>query len=213
MINVFLADDHAILRDGIKVLLNAEKNMRVVGEAENGDEAIQKCRELKPDIVLMDISMPIINGLEAARQILRFVSTRIILLSMHADEEYIIRALQVGVSGYIEKQSAATTLIQAVNDVFAGKKYFSPTVSSVLIDAALDHRAESGVSRLDTLTFREKQILQLLAEGKKAPEISKMLYIAEATIYKHRFNLMKKLGLYNLADLTRFAVENKLVSG
>ena len=133
-INILLADDHAILRDGIKMLLSAEKDLTVVGEAKNGEEAIQIARELKPDVVLMDISMPSINGLEAAKQILRFVDTKIILLSMYTDEEYVVQAIRIGVSGYLHKQSAATSLLKAVRAVMNGEAYFSSSISKTILE-------------------------------------------------------------------------------
>lgn len=211
-IEILLADDHAILRDGIKSLLTTEKDMRVVAEAKDGDQALQKARSLKPNIVIMDISMPNMNGLAAAREILRFVDTKVLLLSMHTDEEYVVRAIHAGVSGYLDKQSAASTLITAVRSVHSGEAFFSPSISKTVLQAALDGISTPTSTRLDHLTKREKQILQLLAEGEKVPGISKKLFVSVSTVYKHRHNLMNKLNLFNLADLTRFAVENKMIS-
>jgi len=211
-INILLADDHTIVRDGIKMLLSAEIDIHVVGEAGNGDEAIQLARKLKPDIVLMDISMPNINGLEAAKEILRFVETKIILLSMYTDEEYVLQAIRMGVSGYLHKQTAAPTLIKAIRAVINGEAYFSPSISKTVLETAQKTFNENDErSRLDLLTKREKQVLQLIAEGISSKQIGINLFISLPTVYKHRQNLMKKVGVSNAAGLVRLAIENKLV--
>jgi len=212
-INILLADDHAILRDGIKMLLSAEKDLNVVGEAKNGDEAIQIARKLKPDIVLMDISMPSINGLEAAKQILRFVDTKIILLSMYTDEEYVVQAIRIGVSGYLHKQSAATSLLKAVRAVKNGEAYFSSSISKTVLETARKNiHKQLDFSRFDSLTKREKQILQMISEGTSSREIGNQLFISMPTVYKHRRNLMKKIGVFDAVGLTRFAIKNKLIA-
>jgi len=212
IIQILLADDHAILRDGIKSLLNKENDMDVVGEADNGDEALQKARKLKPDVVIMDISMPNMNGLEATKEILRFVNTKVVLLSMHTDEQYVARAIDVGVSGYLDKQSAASVLISAVRSVNNGMSYFSPSITKTALEAATGKLGYEMDSSLKKLTKRERQVLQLIAEGETADKIAKTLFISVSTYYKHRQNLMKKLGMNNVADLTRFAVDNQIVS-
>ncbi|MFQ6677724.1 MAG: response regulator [Fidelibacterota bacterium] len=211
-IRVLLADDHAIVRDGIKMLLSEEKDIKVIAEAENGDMAIQMAREHCPDVILMDISMPVLNGLEAAEEILRTQKTKVVLLSMYTDEEYILKAIRCGVSGYLDKQSAAPTVIKAIRSVMAGEAYFTPSISKTVLKAATNRFDKKlGSSRFDCLTKREKQILQLIAEGGTSNSISEMLFISKSTVYKHRQNIMKKTGVREIAGLTRFAIENNLV--
>jgi len=211
-IQVLLADDHAIVRGGIKMLLSEEKDIQVIAEAENGDEAIQLAREHCPDVVLMDISMPVLNGLVAAEEILRTQNTNVILLSMYTDEEYVLKAIQCGVSGYLDKQSAAPTVINAIRSVMAGEAYFSPPISKTVLKAAANRfDKKHGSPRFDCLTKREKQILQLIAEGGTSNSISEMLYISKSTVYKHRQNIMNKTGVRDIAGLTRFAMDNNLV--
>ncbi len=212
IIQVLLADDHAIVRDGIKMLLSAQKDIKVVAEAENGDQAIQLAKAHNPDVVLMDISMPVLSGLEATKEILRTLDTKVILLSMYTDEEYVLSAIQSGVSGYLDKQSAAPAVIEAIRSVVAGEAYFSPSISKTLLKTAINQFDNNRVSaRFERLTKREKQILQLIAEGGTAKVISKKLFISRSTAYKHRQNIMNKTGIRDVAGLTRFAIENNLI--
>lgn len=212
IIQVLLADDHAIVRDGIKMLLSAQRDINVIAVAENGDQAIQLAKEHNPDVVLMDISMPILNGLEATKEILRTQSTKVILLSMYAEEEYVMTAIRAGVSGYLDKQSAASTVIEAIRAVMKGEAYFSPSISKTVLKAAKNQFDSNYLStRFERLTKREKQILQLIAEGGTANVISKKLFISVTTVYKHRQNIMNKTGIRDVAGLTRFAIENNLI--
>lgn len=209
---VLIADDHTLVRDGIKALLSFEKDIEVIGEADNGETAIALAKQLKPDIVLMDIAMPNINGLEATKEILRFVDTKIILVSMHSDEEYVLEAIRAGVSGYLDKQSAASTVIEAIRAVMKGEAYFSPSISKTVLKAAKNQFDSNYLStRFERLTKREKQILQLIAEGGTANVISKKLFISVTTVYKHRQNIMNKTEIRDVAGLTRFAIENNLI--
>lgn len=212
IIQVLLADDHAIVRDGIKMLLTAQKDINVIAEAENGEQAIQFAKEHNPDVVLMDISMPLLNGLEATKEILRTQNTKVILLSMYTDEEYVITAIRAGVSGYLDKQSAAPTVIEAIRSVMKGEAYFSPSISKTVLKAAINQFDSNRLStRFERLTKREKQVLQLIAEGKTSKVISEKLFISMPTVYKHRQNIMNKIGIRDVAGLTRFAIKNNLV--
>ncbi len=214
-IHVLLVDDHAIVRDGIKMLLSAQKDIQVVAEAENGEQAIQLAKIHEPDLVLMDISMPVLNGLEAAKEILRICNqTKVILLSMFADEEYVLTAIRSGVAGYLDKQSAAPAVIDAIRSVMNGEAYFSPSISKTVLKAAKGRVEQKKVSsRFERLTSREKQVLQLIAEGAVCREIAEKLFISIPTVYKHRQNVMKKTGLNDVSALTRFAIENNLIRG
>ncbi|MCH7762236.1 MAG: response regulator transcription factor [Candidatus Marinimicrobia bacterium] len=212
IIQVLLADDHAIVRDGIKMLLSAQKDIKVIAVAENGDQAIQLAKEHNPDVVLMDISMPILNGLEATKEILRTQNTKVVLLSMYTEEEYVMTAIRAGVSGYLDKQSAASTVIEAIRAVMKGEAYFSPSISKTVLKAAKNQFDSNYLStRFERLTKREKQILQLIAEGGTANVISKKLFISVTTVYKHRQNIMNKTEIRDVAGLTRFAIENNLI--
>jgi len=211
-IQVLLADDHTIVRDGIKMLLLAQKDINVIAEADNGDQAIKLAKEHSPDVVLMDISMPILNGLEATKEILRVQNTKVILLSMYTDEEYVITAIQAGISGYLDKQSAAQTVIEAIRSVMSGAAYFSPSISKTVLKVAKNQFDSSNHStQLERLTKREKQILQLIAEGGTAAVIAQNLFISVPTVYKHRQNIMRKIGIRDADGLKQFAIENSLI--
>lgn len=216
-ISIFIADDHAIVRDGLKIVINADPNMEVIGEAENGITATKLILELKPDITLMDIGMPNMNGLEVTRNIIKQEpDLKIIILSMYSDDEYVLDAIQSGVSGYLVKQSAADTIIQAIQSVMDGNPYFSPDISGAVLKAARDGLKEGVIPRKtpkekNQLSKRERQILSLISEGLTSIEIGEILYISAKTVDKHRQNVMKKLGKHDLASLIRYAVENGLI--
>jgi DNA-binding NarL/FixJ family response regulator len=210
-----IADDHAIMREGLRVLLEMEDNLEVVGTAENGREAVSAVRELQPDLVLMDLSMPQADGLSAIRELVRReVPTKVLVLTMHRTEEHIRAALQAGAGGYVLKDASRSELLAAIETVLSGKTYISPAVADRIVSGYLDGgRGQTGSVRslADTLTTREKQVLKLIAEGARNREIAAALFLSVKTVEKHRANLMAKLDLHNTAALTAFAIENKLI--
>lgn len=208
---IILADDHSIMREGLRPLLEKEQDFSVVGEAENGRETINQVRELKPDVVIMDISMPDLNGIEATRQILNeFPAIKIVALSVHTDNQYVAQMIRAGAAGYLPKSSAFREIALAVRTVMNGKNYLSPKV----VDSVVKYlQATSDASAVDTLlTPREREVLQLLAEGKSTKEISSALNISERTVEAHRQNLMSKLNLHSIAELTKYAISHGLTS-
>jgi DNA-binding NarL/FixJ family response regulator len=204
-ISVFLADDHAVLRDGLRFLLEARPDIEVVGEAANGREAVRLVSEFCPDVVIMDIIMPELNGLEAARQILEACpSTQVIILSMHSNSEHIFRALQVGARGYLLKESAGAEVVNAVCSVHAGRRYLSEDISEILVDTYVRQHEEA--SPLARLSPREQEILQLTVEGKSNAEIAQILSLSPNTVKTYRSRIMEKLGINDLPGLVKFAV-------
>ena len=200
-ITVFLVDDHTIVRDGLRYLLEAQKNIRVVGEAPDGREAIRKVKRLRPDIVIMDILMAGLNGIEAAGQICRECpATRVIMLSMQSSSESIVRALKAGASGYLLKESAGRELVNAIHEVHAGRRYLSPKVSEQVIGACLN-RAEEMRDPLATLSRREREVLQLVVEGRTSAEIADTLFLSVKTVETYRSRLMQKLGIRDIPCL------------
>ncbi len=209
MTSILIADDHAIVREGLKLLLQSEHDFEIVGEVENGRDAVHMAESVHPDIILMDIGMPELNGLEASRIILKTnPKIKIIILSMFSDSAYIKEAIHVGVSGYLVKQSAADALIEAIREVSSGGAFFSPKVSKVILDEARKTPEEKPSRPLGSLTKREREVLQLLSEGFSSPEIGTKLYISTKTVNKHRQNIMNKLKIHDVAGLTRYALEN-----
>lgn len=209
-ITVFLVDDHTIVRDGLRYLLEAQKNIRVVGEASDGREAIRKVRRLRPDIVIMDILMAGLNGIEAAGQICRECpATRVIMLSMQSSSESIVRALKAGASGYLLKESAGRELVNAIHEVHAGRRYLSPKVSEQVIGACLN-RAEEMRDPLATLSRREREVLQLVVEGRTSAEIADTLFLSVKTVETYRSRLMQKLGIRDIPALIKFAIQHGL---
>lgn len=212
-IRVFIADDHRMVRDGIKLILGHCSNMKVVGEAGNGIEAINQCIELEPDVVIMDIGMPMLNGIEAAYRLQKNrPSTKVIALSMYSDDQTVLAALRSGVSGFILKEEAGEEVIKAILQVVEGNAYLSPQVSSILIN---DFRTKEGFSdndqkRLTNLTSQERQILQLIAEGHKTKDIAELLFISIQTVRSHRKKIMAKLDIHHVAGLTQYAITNGL---
>jgi two-component system response regulator NreC len=205
---VFLVEDHVVLRQGLKALFADEPELEVVGEANNGREALAQLAELKPDVVVMDISMPNLNGIEATRQIQElYPDVKIVVLSMHANEEYVFQVLRAGALGYVLKQSDSAELLRAIQAVLAGGSFMSAPISRLLIDDYI-HRVETRGQghRLDRLTTREREILQLLAEGWSNQKIAQQLGIGVKTVESHRSNMLSKLGLSNKTELVRFAL-------
>ncbi len=211
---ILLADDHTILRKGLRLLLERERDFCIVGEASNGREALEIAEQTRPDIAIMDIGMPILNGIEATKRICTALPhTSVIILSVHSDEGYILRALKAGARGYLLKDSAETDLIQAVRAVGAGKAFFSPVVSKVLADDYLRQIRQQGVEdAYDLLTARERELLQLIVELKPTREIAELLGVSAHTVDKHRGNLMQKLNVHSIPELILYAVRRGVIS-
>lgn len=211
---ILLAEDHTILRDGIKALLSGNPDLVVIGEAENGREAIQRSQELQPQIILMDLSMPNINGTEAIRAIKqRNPSIKIIVLTVHKSEEYVRSALEAGADGYVLKDDSQQDLLAALASVQKDRVYLSSGICGKLIDGYLDRSTSAQPARSwDQLTVRERQVLKLVAEGKKNREIATYLSISLKTVEKHRTNLMRRLDLHSASALTTFAIDNGLLT-
>ena len=209
-ITVLLAEDHAIVREGLRALLSSEPDIEVIAEAEDGRQSVELTRKLCPSVVVIDIAMPLLNGLEATRQILRTTpSVKILILSAHSDDAYVEHAMTLGASGYLIKQTAADVLPKAIREVYKGKTFFSPAISGRLHrhqKPALD-RIKSGAGKEPAqLTSREMEILQLIAEGKANKQTADELHISIKTVEKHRQSLMEKLGIHDTAGLTRYAI-------
>jgi DNA-binding NarL/FixJ family response regulator len=206
-ISVLLADDHKIVRQGFRVLLEAEKDIKVIGEVATGEEAIESAINIKPSIVIMDINMPKLNGLLAARQIITKDSLiKVIILSMTAEEEIVDHAIQAGVSGYILKDDAADELIKAIRIVNKGDVYFSPSIMKILVE-----KQRNPKKKPNSLTIREKEVLQLVAAGKTNKEISAFLNISVKTVEKYRQQIMDKLGIHDVANLTHYAISKGII--
>ena len=202
------------MRSGLRLLIEQQPDLAVVGEATNGREAVALAKSLRPDVAVMDITMPNLNGIEAAHQITQSHSEiAVIVLSMHADESYVLRALRAGAKGYLLKDSAESDLIEAVRAVARGKSFFSPAVSKVLLDDYMRKLKHSGVEdAYDLLTPREREILQLVAEGKSNKEVANLLNLSVYTVETHRSNIMQKLNLKGVPELTLYAVRKGIIS-
>jgi len=213
MIRVLIAEDHLMVRAGIRALLEKAGDIHVMGEASNGHEAIEMTEALKPDVLIMDIMMPRMNGIQAAENISEMkLPTHILLLSMYSDEGFVHQALQCGVKGYVLKSSVSDELLWAVRAVASGKTYLSTPIAEIVVESATHpHPALPDGDPLSNLSPREKEILQLIAEEHTSAEIGKMLFISEKTVEKHRTKLMEKLNVRNLAGLVRLAVKYHLV--
>ena len=211
---IVIAEDHTILREGLRALLSSNPNFDIVGEAEDGQNAIRCVEKLKPHLILMDLSMPRMDGMEAIREIKRRCpETKILALTVHKTEEYILATLQAGADGYVLKDATHTELLMAINSVLLGKSYLSPEVSEKVIEGYLEGRKTlKSSSSWDTLTPREREVLKLIGEGYKNKEIADYLCISVKTVEKHRANLMKKLDLHNASALTAFAMEKGLIT-
>jgi len=216
-ITVLLAEDHAVVREGLRALLAAESDIVVVGEAQNGRQAVERSKALLPDVVVMDIAMPLLNGLEATRQVLKALpATKILVLSAHGDDEYVEQVIALGAVGYLVKQSSALVLAKAIREVHRGKTYFSPSILKRLDGRREDsiHGASGRRTKQDVrLTSREVEILQLIAEGKANKQTAAELGISIKTVEKHRQTLMGKLGIHDTAGLTRYALAAGIIEG
>jgi DNA-binding NarL/FixJ family response regulator len=208
-ITVLLADDHAIVRQGLSALLNTDGHFTIVGQARTGREAVDMARTLRPDVILMDIAMPVLNGLEATRQILAAdPAAKIVILSAHSDDEYIERMTAAGICGFLEKQTSAEILTKALREVAQGKVFFSPSIAKRLRDDRGKPRDRDGVLKVNgtRLTSRESEVLQLVAEGSANKQVAAQLGISIKTVEKHRQQLMDKLNIHDTAGLTRYAI-------
>ncbi len=211
VVRIVLADDHDMLREGLRSMLHQQPQMQVVGEAEDGREAVALCRQHQPDVVIMDITMPGLNGVEATRLIHdELPATRVIALSMHSDRRSIMRMLQAGARGYVLKSGAFRDLALAVDTVTRGQVYLSPRIASTVVDECLSHARDDASEH--SLTPREREVLQLIAEGLTSDEIAERLYIGRKTVQTHRQHIMNKLGLHSVTQLTKFAVMEGLTS-
>jgi DNA-binding NarL/FixJ family response regulator len=209
-IRILIADDHGVVAEGLKSLAEAEPGMEVVGIVGDGREAVKHARESRPDVVVMDMSMPELNGADATRAILQQQpGCRVIVLSMYVEREYVRRALKAGAMGYVVKRSAAKELVDAIRAVHAGQRYLSPRVADVVIEAG---GADEGEDPLAKLSMREREVLQLLAEGNTGAEIAKRLSLSQKTVETYRARLVEKLGIRDLPGLVRFAIQRGIVT-
>ena len=214
-IKIVLAEDHTILRAGLKSLLESTQRFMVVGEADNGRDAIRRVAELKPDLVIVDLSMPGLSGIDAIREIKdRYPEVKALVLTVHCEEEYVHASLQAGANGYVLKDATQTELISAAEQVLEGKTYLSPDITEKVINSYLQgnkNQQETG-TRWDSVTLRERQILKLIAEGHTNKSMANYLCISVKTVEKHRANLMKKLDLHNVSALTTYALEKGIIN-
>ena len=213
-LRILLADDHIVMRTGLRALLERQPNLEVVGESENGRETVALAASLRPDVVVMDVGMPVLNGIEATQTIVtQCPATAVVILSMHADEAYVMRALKAGARAYLLKDSAAADLIGAIQAVSQNKSFFSPKVSRILAEDYVRVLKQKGaVDTYDLLTSREREILQLLAEGKTNKEVATALNITPYTVETHRSHILQKLNLHNPAELVLYAVRKGIIS-
>ncbi len=213
-ITIVLADDHQVVRQGLRVLLEAELNFRVIGETGNGVEVVRLVERLGPDVLVLDLMMPGLNGLEVTRQIRkRSQKTRVVILSMHKDEAYVIQALKNGAAAYVLKDSSAVDLVKAVQEAAADRHYLSPPLSDPAIQVYMEKAtsAATPIDRYDSLSSREREVLQLAAEGHTNTEIGKRLFISPRTVEIHRANMMHKLGLHSPIELIRYALKREIL--
>jgi two-component system, NarL family, response regulator NreC len=212
MLRIVLADDHKMVRQGFKTILSTHHGATVVAETGDGLEAVKLVEDLKPDLLVVDLSLPGLDGLEVTRRVKKKVpATRIIVLSMHADEGYVVSALRSGASGYVLKEAGPEELVEAVRLVMEGRQYLSSMLPAEEIRSLLKGGEAKAGDRYETLSSREREVLQLIAEGHSSPEISERLYISPRTVDTHRAKIIAKLGLRNVSDLIRFAVERGLI--
>jgi len=212
-LRVLLGDDHTVLRQGLRKILEERRDWRVVAEAGNGRDAVRDALALNPDVAVLDIGMPLLNGIEATRQIARRApAVRVLILSMHSDQAYVTQAVQAGARGYLLKESAGSELIAAIATIAAGKSFFSPSVAQVVFDDYVRSLTARGITdRYDALSEREREVLQLVAEGRSSKEIADLLSISPATVETHRTHVLQKLGLRNTAEVVRFAARRGIV--
>jgi two-component system response regulator NreC len=213
-LRLLLGDDHTLVRHGLLKLLEEQPDWEVVAEVGDGREAVRAAVALTPDVAIIDVAMPLLNGIDAAQQILRRVrATRILMLSMHADEAYVMRALQAGATGYLLKDSAGKDLFKAVEAVAAGQPFFSPAIERLMLDDYVRRIAGSGAAdRYETLSEREREVFQLIAEARSNKEVAAMLDISPATVETHRARILQKLDIHNVAELVLYAVRRGVIS-
>lgn len=211
-LRILLADDHTVVRQGLRKVLEDRPEWEVVAEAGDGREAVRLAEQFVPDVAILDVAMPLLNGIEATRQITRRVpSTRIVVLSMYADEAYVTQILQAGAAGYLLKDSADVDLIQAVAEVAQGRSFFSPAIARVMLDDYVRQGPEKGQSRYETLSQREREIFQLIAEAKTNKEIAALLNVSPSTVETHRAHIMDKLDLHSAAEIVLYAVRRGVI--
>jgi DNA-binding NarL/FixJ family response regulator len=213
-VRILLADDHTVVRQGLRKVLEERPDWKVVAEAGDGREALRQAEQLQPDVAIIDVAMPLLNGVETTRQIVKHVpSVRVLVLSMHADEAYITQILHAGASGYLLKDSADVDLIHAVEAVAQGKSFFSPAVARLMLDDYVKQRngEPSIVDRYETLSDREREVFQLIAEGKTNKDIAGLLFISPSTVETHRAHIMEKLDLHSAAEIVLYAVRRGVI--
>jgi DNA-binding NarL/FixJ family response regulator len=214
MIRILLADDHTVVRQGLRRVLEEHPDWHVVAEASDGREAVRQAREHRPDIAILDVAMPLLNGIEATRQIVRHVpGVRVLVLSMHADETYVTQVLHAGAAGYLLKDSADVDLLRAVDAVVHGKSFFSPAIARLMLDDFVkDRSADHGaIDRYESLSEREREVFQLVAEGKANKEIATLLGISPSTVETHRARILEKLDVHSAVDIVLYAVRRGLI--
>jgi len=208
MITIVLAEDHHVVRQALRSMLDSERYFKVVGEASTGLESIELVERLKPNVLVLDLMLPYLNGIEVVRQLSRSQpQTRTVILSMHSDESYVSEALKNGALGYVLKTADSSSLVDAIRTVALGKRYLSPPLSELLIDSYLKTSRDSSLDKYETLTAREREVLHLVAEGNTNEEIASQLHISRRTVEAHRARVMQKLDLRNQAELVRFALQ------
>jgi two-component system, NarL family, response regulator NreC len=212
-LRILLADDHTVVRSGLRALLERQSNFEIVGEAQNGRETVSLCASLQPDVVVMDVGMPLLNGIEATKALLKqSPSTGVVILSMHSDESYVMRSLQAGARAYLLKDSAPSDLLSAIEAVSHGKSFFSSAIRHLLAEDYIRVLRQKGaVDSYELLTTREREILQLLAEGKTNKEVASSLNISLYTVETHRSNILEKLGIHSPAELILYAVRKGII--
>lgn len=209
LVGVVIADDHALVREGLKTILKSQPGINVLGMAENGEEAVRLCRRLNPDVVLMDLSMPVKSGVQAIQELSGIGKTKILALTAHVEADHIFSALDAGASGYVLKTSSSAELVMAIRTVIEGKVYLAPDISGEVAKGFLQKERGKGCDKLETLTKREREILKQVLAGYKNREIADLLIISIKTVEKHRSNLMKKLGLKSIAEVRAYGEELK----
>ena len=210
---IILADDHQVVRQGLRALLEAERDFQVIGEAGDGLDALRLVERLRANVLIVDLMMPGLNGLELTRRVSRSYSeTRVIILSMHANNAYVLEGLRNGAYAYVLKDSSAADLVQAVREVTRGRRYLGPPLSQYAIESYISKAEEASLDVYETLTSREREVLQLAAEGRTNPEIAARLFISARTAETHRSNLMRKLGLRSRTDLVRYAISRGILA-